>query len=175
MVIVTKNQYLLASKIYHITLDENVNYIDARNKHGKNVSVKQTNYTIQVIYAPEDLSTPNHQQRNSEQRECSITIRSGVDAHKVFRDMVEQIREQLTDQLYLDKALEKMLGSIDLETMNKKDKRDDDDLDAYLLVAAPKTSKSKPKKLKTKMRLKKGKHDRSSKKVRPTRKTKRRN
>jgi len=175
MVIVTKNHYLLASKIHHITLDENVNWIDVRNKHGRNISMKQCTYAITVIYAPEGVQTNNHQINANEQRECRIDIRHGVDAHKVFRDMVEQIREQMTDQLYLDKALEKMLGSVDLDTLGKRDTRDDDSMDAYLLSPpkAQRPQRASKNKKPTKLRLKKGKNDRGTKKVRRTGKAKR--
>lgn len=127
MVIVTQNQYLLASKIHHIVMDENVNYIDGRNAAGKMISIRDVNYVIQIIYSPENVNSSNGQLSNSnDQRECSVTIRSAVNAHKVFRDLIQQIREQMPDQLYLDTALERMIASADLETLQAKDQREDD-------------------------------------------------
>ena len=121
MVIVTQNQYLLASKIYHITLDESVEYIDYR-ENGKLCSKRVKKYTIQIIYAPD---TPTNNNGRDESRECVVNITSAVDAHKVFRDIVEQIREQNPDQLYLDKALEKMIAATDIDYLTTKDKVDE--------------------------------------------------
>jgi hypothetical protein len=149
MVIVTQNQYLLASKIYHITLDENMDYVDYR-ENGRISSKLLKKYVISIIYAPETTSL-------NDQRECTITILSAIDAHKIFRDLVEQIREQNPDQLYLDRALEKMLSGVDITYLTSKDKAD------------------KIKKQMLKRKRKGHSDDRSTKKVRKSRKAKRRN
>ena len=149
MVIVTQNQYLLASKIYHITLDENMDYVDYR-ENGRISSKLLKKYVISIIYAPETAGSLN------DQRECTITIGSAIDAHKIFRDLVEQIREQNPDQLYLDRALEKMLSGVDITYLTSKDKAD------------------KIKKQILKRKRKGHSDDRSTKKVRKSRKAKRR-
>jgi hypothetical protein len=158
VVIVTQNQYLLASKIHHITMDEVVNYVDVRNQHGKNISLRDTHYVIQIIYAPDNVNTNNGQIRNQEeQRECSVTIRTAANAHKVFKDLIQQIREQMPDQLYLDTALERMLSGVNLTTLVDRD--EDDKKHEFVM-----TLKALEKK-----------NDRCAKKVRKPRKTKRTN
>ena len=48
MVIVTKNQYLLASKIHHITMSEHIDYLDVRNSSGR--IKKNKKLLVQLIY-----------------------------------------------------------------------------------------------------------------------------
>ena len=158
MVIVTQNQYLLASKIHHITMDETVNYIDVRTASGKHMSLRDAHYVIQIIYSPETINSNNGQVRSSdEQRECSVTIRSAVDAYKVFKDLIQQIREQMPDQLYLDTALERLIAGTDLASLVEKDQNDEEDKFMVSLTALEK------------------KNDRRAKKVRKPRKAKRAN
>ena len=109
MVIVTKNQYLLASKIHHITMSEHIDYLDVRNSSGRMTSVKNCWYNLSIIYSPETTQQGHNNGlgRGDEIRECAVQIRTAVDAHKVFRDLIQQIREQMPDQLYLDTALER--------------------------------------------------------------------
>lgn len=158
MVIVTQNQYLLASKIHHITMDEQVNYQDIRDERGRHRSIKDVSYVIQIIYAPENVNSNNGQLRsNDEQRECSVTIRTAVNAHKVFKDLIQQIREQMPDQLYLDTALERMISNMDLATLQAKDDKDDQEMGLFNLKAVEKKNDRKPKKArkprKTKRRI----------------------
>lgn len=159
MVIVTQNQYLLASKIHHITLDENVNYIDARNKYGKSISIRDVTYQITIIYSPDSVIGVNNSTSRSaeEQRECSVVIRSATNAHKVFKDLIQQIREQMPDQLYLDTALERMIANIDLTSLIESDVRNKED-----------EYSDKPT-------IMEKKHDRKSKKIRKSGKAKRAN
>ena len=156
MVIVTQNQYLLAAKIHHIVMDEIVNYVEVRTTKGRVVSLRDAHYVIQIIYAPENVSNNNGQIRSQdEQRECSVTIRSAVDAYKVFRDLIQQIREQMPDQLYLDTALERLIAGTDLASLVEKDKNDEEDKFMVSLTVVEK------------------KNDRRAKKVSKPRKTKR--
>lgn len=156
MVIVTQNQYLLASKIHHITMDENVNYVEVRTTAGKLVSLRDAHYVIQIIYSPENVANNNGQLRSSdEQRECSVTIRSAVDAYKVFKDLIQQIREQMPDQLYLDTALERMIANADLASLQERDAENEEDKFTVSLTVVEK------------------KNDRRAKKIRKPRKTKR--
>lgn len=125
MVIVTQNQYLQASKIYHVIMDEQVNYIEFR-KNGKYASAREKYFQITIVYAPESYSTSGsgfsggHQ--SSETRECCVNIRGAVNAHKVFNNLVEQIREQMPDTLFLREAVEKLLNGTNLEEISLKDK-----------------------------------------------------
>ena len=158
MVIVTQNQYLLASKIHHITMDEQVNYQDIRDERGRHRSIKDVHYVIQIIYAPENVNSNNGQLRSQdEQRECSVTIRTAVNAHKVFKDLIQQIREQMPDQLYLDTALERMISQMDMATLQAKDDQDKEEMATFGIKALEKKNDRKPKKVrkprKTKRRV----------------------
>jgi len=137
MVIVTTNQYILASRINHILLQENVSHIDVRNKQGKYVSIKNCEYLIDIWYVPESASNPDKQQN------CTVTLKSRVDAHKVFKSIVEQIREQMPDTLYLREALEKMLAGSSIEN----NRYNDDDEYELSADSDPRKSK-KPQKAK---------------------------
>lgn len=149
MVIVTQNQYLLASKIHHIVMDEVTNFIDIRDKNGRQRSFKDQHYVIQIIYSPENVNSQNNGTiRNSdEQRECSVTIRSAVNAHKVFRDLIQQIREQMPDQLYLDTALERMIAASDVSSLAERDADDEDNQLLFDLQVKEKRNDRKPKKI----------------------------
>ncbi len=127
MVIVTQNQYLLATKILHITMDEQTNYVEIR-KNGAYHSAREKYYQITIVYVPEAFSTNNHHQGHNETRECTVNIRGAVNAHKSFNSLMEQIREQIPDTLFLDKAVEKMFGGggTDYETIGLKDQAHDE-------------------------------------------------
>ena len=164
MVLVTQNQYILAHKIHHITLDEVVNHDEVRSRVGKVISKKDISYIIHVVYSPEEVSTQNSgmMKNNYEQRECTVTIRNVVNAHKVFRDLIQQIREQMPDQLYLDTALERMIATNSVVSVDDKgqyeDLNEDEDDDWGHLPTY----------------REKRKYDGGSKKVRKSGKTKRR-
>jgi hypothetical protein len=152
VVIVTQNQYIIASKIHHISLDEQLNYREI-HVNSRMQTVKETYHTITVVYTPLDTTNNNNNFKSSEDtRECSVTIRSKLNAYKVFQNLIQQIREQMPDQLYLDKALEAMLSGNDLSKVSSADV--EETRDQFL------TMKETPR-------------DRKSKKVRSIRKTKR--
>lgn len=151
MVIVTQNQYILASKIHHITMDEQINYREVVINSRQN-TVKEEYFQITIVYSPQDVNTQTQSHRSSDDmRECSVIIQSKFNAHKVFKDLIEQIREQMPDQLYLDKALERMLGSLDKEKMVE----DYEGNAKHVLLS-----------------MEEKRHDRKSKKIRGVRKTK---
>lgn len=148
IVIVTQNQYLIASRIHYVNLNESYDYVDIG--HGSNRrSVKEFSHNIHIVYTP-DHGTPSHSLSSTreELRECTVNIRGKLNAHRVYRDLIRQIREQMPDQLFLDKALEALLGQ-ELSLI-KDDEREE------LRLAKAVTS------------------DRSTKKIRSTRKTQRR-
>lgn len=128
MVIVTRNQYILAQKIHHIVLNENYEILEGRNRRGKHVSVKELSYNIHVHYVPENQNTNSGNLRSDDVRECVVSLRSKVNAYKVYRDLIQQIREQMPDALFLDKALETLLGEDDLKAI--KNEEEDDLCDA---------------------------------------------
>lgn len=146
LVIVTTNQYLIASKIHFVNLNEDSEHIDLGfGEHRK--SFKKLTYNIHIVYTAE--STGNTNSTRDEHRECNLTIRGKVNAHRVFRDLIRQIREQTPDQLYLDAALEALLSK-ELSIVAEEEQQE--------LLAAKEFG-----------------NDRSAKKVRGARKAKRRN
>lgn len=110
VVIVTKNQYLLCQRIHHITLNENYDYVDVRNTAGRMINIRENSYVINIIYTPESTS---HQNSREERHECNVTMRGKVHAYRVYKDLIQQIREQMPDSLFLNKALEHLLSDED--------------------------------------------------------------
>lgn len=123
MVIVTQNQYILAQKINHITMDENIDHQEVRSNNGRYRTITDRYYQITVIYTPESSQASNSNQlsRDPELRECSVILRGAMNAHLAFKDLIRQIREQMPDQLYLDTALERMIADADTESLKDKD------------------------------------------------------
>jgi hypothetical protein len=117
MVIVTQNQYILASKIHHITLDEDSDYQDLWVGSRKRTTIDKF-YRITVVYAADSSHQSNGNFKSSDDyRECVVNISSKEHAYKVFKNLIQQIREQMPDQLFLDKALEKLLSEPVPETL----------------------------------------------------------
>lgn len=160
MVIVTQNQYILASKINHVTMDEQLNTMELRQPNGRLYHVIDRYFQITVIYTPEASQTTNsygntNGNRGDEVRECSVVLRGAVHAHTVFKNLIQQIREQMPDQLYLDTALERMLTGVDMDALKDQDTRQDD-----FKLEISHAIKPSPKKVR-----KPGKAKRTSKKV----------
>lgn len=125
MVIVTKNQYLLAVRINHIHMDERLEHNDIRGNNGRFRTIINRNYVITIHYIPEATSSGNGFTSNQEHvRECSVVLRGAENAHQVFNDLIRQIREQMPDQLYLDKALERLLDGTDIDALKQIDYKD---------------------------------------------------
>ncbi len=150
IVIVTRNQYIIADKIHHVTLDERKEYHDVRNPKGKFVGITQRSYHINIIYTPDSNSSGRN-----DRTECSVNILGKADAYKVYRDLIQQIREQSPDQLFLDKVLENLLTPDDIAQINNESLVDDWALD----IAETKNDRSAKKARKPR------KAKRSSKKV----------
>ena len=126
LVIVTESNYLICESIYHVTLDcvdtdnELVSAINNAMKLQRKLKVKPTKlqtsvnkakerarYKITINYAPVPVSQNTGR---IDTRECDIVIYGFSNASRIFRDIVEQIREQMPDQLYLNKLVDKLLG-----------------------------------------------------------------
>lgn len=122
MVIVTSHQYLIASKILHIGLEESESWQDFR-KNGKVVTIKVPQYFIKIVYEPEQNTPGTNLSTRHDYRECIVTLKTATSAHKIFKNLVEQIREQMPDQLYLDKALERLISAENLEIIEEEDRR----------------------------------------------------
>lgn len=150
MVIVTQNQYILAHKINHITMDEQVQYHEVRSSSGRYRTVIDKYFQITVIYIPEQTQANSSNGREPDPKECSVIIRGAASAHKVFANLIQQIREQMPDQLYLDTALERMLAGVNMEELvSKQEKEEDcweDDVKAVQLKATS-VGKAKKKRL----------------------------
>ena len=160
MVIVTKNQYLLCEKIQHIIMNEQVQYQNYQ-KGGKTYAKKEYVYDIQIMYLPEGASA--HNGGNVSQHDymhCQVRIRGKVDAYKVYKDLIQQVRESMPDKLFLDKAMENLLTDEDFEIMAEQEKQEDyyneaeEDLPVPMLMA-PRSKKKSKKKTKTKVKKKK--------------------
>jgi hypothetical protein len=106
MVIVTQNQYILAKTIHHITLNENVEYVELKI-NGKFTQVKCETFSINITYTP-DVQSPNSR---DDWRECMVVLRNKNRAYKAYKELIHQIREQNPDQLFLDKVMESILSS----------------------------------------------------------------
>jgi hypothetical protein len=120
MVIVTRNHYVLAAKIHHVTLDEDIEHIDIKDRRGRYLTVSRPKYVITIQYSP-DIG----QNGRDEIRECTITLIDKCDAHSVYRDLVQQIRDQMPDELYLDQAIDRLLNQYSLENKAESDKKED--------------------------------------------------
>lgn len=154
MVIVTQNQYLLASKIHHIVMDELVEYTDVKTVNGRNISLKEISYRIQIVYSPENINSNSNSSTREEHRECYVTIRNAVDAHAVFKNVVEQIREQMPDQLFLDKALERMIANVDITALSDRDRHNKHN--EMIQPVGAKHANRKPKKIHKSGKAKRG-------------------
>lgn len=149
IVIATRNQYIIADKIHHVILDEQKEYHDVRNPKGRMVGITERYFNITIIYTPEAITGGRN-----DKSECTIKILAKVDAYKVYRDLIQQIREQSPDQLFLDKVLENLLTPDDLVKLEQEQKSSLD-LDDWVLD------------------IPEAKNDRSAKKARKPRKAKR--
>ena len=121
IVIVTKNQYLLASKIHHIILNEGYEYVDVRNSAGRMIGVRENTYTINIIYTPEMTNSQNNRE---ERHDCNVTMRGKVHAYQVYKDLIQQIREQMPDALFLNKCLENLLSDEDFLKIANSEQED---------------------------------------------------
>ena len=120
MVIVTQNQYILASKIFHVTLNEEYDWKSRSGNSSGRGMYREYKYTITVLYAPEVLTNNSREDK----MECVVVIRGALNAYKIYKDLINQIREQLPDQLFLDKAIENILNQEDLEKIKIRDDND---------------------------------------------------
>lgn len=107
VVIVTKNTYIKAREIFHMTMDENIGTIEMIT-NGRRQDVPYANYIINIFYAPETGHSHNQHGQN-EDRHMSITLLQKADAYGTFKEILTQIREQCPDVKWLNEAFEKMI------------------------------------------------------------------
>lgn len=128
MVIVTQNQYIQASRIHSVVLNEESDWVEVQLDR-RTISIKEFKYNINIIYSPDSTQGngvfgSGHSSGRDEFKECVVTLRGKVAAYKVYKDLVNQIREQMPDALFLDKALENLLNQEEIVRI-----KTDEDLD----------------------------------------------
>lgn len=125
-------------------MDEQHDYKEVKKSNGRTFTTLDRYHQITIVYSPENVSGLSGQIRsNEDQRECSVIIRGAVNAQKVFHDLIQQIREQMPDQLYLDTALERMISGTSFETIEKQDNHDHWEMDMHEISFKKKTTKKK--------------------------------
>lgn len=101
VVIVTKKCYLVAKHVHWVTMDEyEYEYIKRKRT--------PTAWKVQICYVPEDggLNIGNNGRiHNDETRVVQIVCTDVNVCHILQTEIVKQIRDQLPDQIYLDKLV----------------------------------------------------------------------
>lgn len=100
IVLVTRKCYVVADKINYVTIhEENEDYVHRGRR------CKRRIYNIIIDFEP--VSTTSHKRGDGQ-----VVVKIQDDEKKangLYMDMVQQIREQCPDQLYLDKVIENFL------------------------------------------------------------------
>ena len=137
IVIVTRACYLLCESINHISVNEaseeckkEDDWSNSRRRKKKKPkltkaeiakNIQNAPYRIVIDFVPVAKNHPNmlssNKHSSDDNTSVSITVHGRDRCLELFTEMVEQIREQLPDQIFLDKIVEKLL----LED-NEKDK-----------------------------------------------------
>lgn len=127
-------------------MDEHRDYQDVRTNKGKQFTVIQKRFVINILYSPEQ--TQNNGGLSSHRdgvNTCEVTILSKKNAYAVYRDLIKQIREQCPDQLFLDKAMDNLLAGDDGGESNISFGNSNDD-DCFDLAEMEKINDRSPKK-----------------------------
>ena len=103
IVIVTRNQYIVASRINYAVLNESYDFKDTRDRNGRYRSIKTYNYVINVEYIAD-----SSQGSREDVRECVININKKADAYRIYKNLIEQLREQMPDALFLNQAIDNL-------------------------------------------------------------------
>jgi hypothetical protein len=98
VIIVTKKCYIIAEKIHHITVSEEIN-----TDH-----IRPYNFWQIEIHLERCSTTGTNSQSRNET--VSVNVGDRESAYRLFSEIVSQIREQIPDQLYLDKLISNFLG-----------------------------------------------------------------
>jgi hypothetical protein len=125
LVIVTKHCYLLCESINYISVEEaeeekanNSLFVLPKKKKLKRKLTRQQQlmealetkarvYEITIDFVPVAHPASNGGSRRDDRSAVTIMVRGYTECLALFKDMVHQIREQMPDQLYLDKLVEK--------------------------------------------------------------------
>ena len=120
LVIVTKQCYLIAESITYISVDalpecENCGS-SLQHSRKKKVSKKEKErrekecaYRISVDFVPAKSNHNNNNMRNDGHSTVCIVVNGYDSCMKLFHEMVDQIREQMPDELWLNKLIDKFL------------------------------------------------------------------
>lgn len=127
IVVVTDRQYIVAKKIFDISMQEGYDSVTVGVGAKRKEHIIKT-YTINIRYETELGGHAGHLMN------CQISLNSNKQANKIFRSLIEQIREQCPDQVYLDKAMEKLLKGSEHDIKNDHgtsgpDTGNDDEID----------------------------------------------
>jgi hypothetical protein len=134
IVIVTSQCYLLAEAINYIVINE-VDDSDDREwqpKTAKNRKIRRNNrvlrdyiverkpFNIVIDFIPKN-QPQNASNKNNGDASSVITIQvHGLNRTlRVFQDVVSQLREQIPDELFLDKLVERFLADVEGNTPEK--------------------------------------------------------
>jgi hypothetical protein len=105
IVIATDKMYIVAKKIFSVFVDEDREYV----RRAKN---PMFSYNIRITFEPDNSAAymgSVTSSRNEEIMTVEFKIHGYARANTAYRDIVNQIREQCPDQVYLDKMAEKFL------------------------------------------------------------------
>jgi hypothetical protein len=103
VVIVTERLYIVSQKIHTMYVEEGFEEIMFR---GKTIQVPVT--TIKVQFEPINTNPSNRDGNFA----VEVKVYSRKKAIGLFKDMVNQVREQCPDQVYLDKIAENFLTGV---------------------------------------------------------------
>lgn len=117
IVVVTSRCFLIAERITYITLQDRFvdNYVVKKKLFGKDKTINQPVPRCHISLSYDIKPVVVNNGYTPEAQHIDIEFDSKTEALQVFTAMVEQIREQSPDELYLDKLMERMLkegGSI---------------------------------------------------------------
>lgn len=123
VVIVTSQCYLLAESINYIVINEVDDSDDKewRPTSAKNRKIRKTNkvvrdyilerkpFNIVIDFVPKGQPQNQNKGSSDESSVITITVHGLKRCVLMFHDIVEQLREQIPDQMFLDKLVEKLL------------------------------------------------------------------
>jgi hypothetical protein len=101
MVIVTKRCFVVA---------ERINYVSVEEENEGSRTKRKIRYQVIIHYTPKQ--NPNNSNSRHENESCSVYTYNKKVAEDIYRDIVDQYREQNPDELYLDKVVAALLEGV---------------------------------------------------------------
>ena len=102
--LVTSRVYLLCERINHIIMQAEYEQTHRHNPHSGLI----VSYNIYISFTP--LASASHSQIGDEERQMIVKVHGEKHSQRLYNEIVTQLREQLPDQMYLDKMLDKILS-----------------------------------------------------------------